>query len=667
MKTRMITGAAAAALVLAAQAAAAQTSDRAPDPRAASVADPALLEDVVVTANRSAQAGERVGQSVTVLTAEEIEESQTVAVADLLVRTPGVSLSRNGGVGATTSLRIRGAEADQTVVVIDGVKLNDPSGTGGGFNFGNLLVNAIGRIEVLRGAQSTLWGSQAIGGVVNIATARPTGPFEATLSAEAGSRGTRYVRGGVGGATGRATWRLAASRYETEGVSAFARGAEADQYENLGLSGRADVRLTDALSVDLRAVYSDGTVGIDGFPAPAFSFADTRETTRNRELVTYAGVNLDLLDGRFSNRLANAYTRTNRLNENPDQAVTSTTFDAEGENRRWEYQGVFDLREGWTATFGAEHETSEFRTASPTALRPNPIPARAEVSIDGAYAQAQAEVVDGVTLTVGARRDEHETFGGRTLGQAAAAWSLNEGATILRASFGQGFKAPSLFQLYSDFGNLALEPEEADGWDAGVEQALFDGVLILSATYFARETTNQIDFVSCPATATAALCFRNTAPPGAAPVPVRRSGYYDNIALTEADGVEVTAALRTGGFSLDANYTETRTENRTPGANLGRRLARRPEAQANLVLGYAWASGLSASVAVQHAGDSFDNASNSVRLDGYTLVDLRAAWPINETLELYGRVENVGDEVYETIRNYGVPGRGAFVGVRARF
>lgn len=661
MKTHLITGAAAAALVLAAPAAAAQTSDRTPDARAASVADPALLEDVVVTANRSAQAGERVGQSVTVLTAGDIKESQTVAVADLLVRTPGVSLSRNGGVGATTSLRIRGAEADQTVVVIDGVKLNDPSGTGGGFNFGNLLVNAIGRIEVLRGAQSTLWGSQAIGGVVNIATARPTGPFEATLSAEAGSRGTRYFRGGVGGATGWATWRLAASRYETDGFSAFAAGSEDDGYENFGLSGRADVRLTDALSMDLRAVYSDGTVEID-LPS-----RDTRETTQSRELVTYAGVNLDLLDGRFSNRLANAYTRTNRLNENPDQAVTSTTFDAEGENRRWEYQGVFDLREGWTATFGAEHETSEFRTASPTASRPNPIPARAEVSIDGAYAQVQAEVVDGVSLTVGARRDEHETFGGRTLGQAAAAWSLNEGATILRASFGQGFKAPSLFQLYSDFGNLALEPEEADGWDAGVEQALLDGVLILSATYFARETTNQIDFVSCPATATAALCFRNTAPPGAAPVPVRRSGYYDNIALTEADGVEVTAALRAGGFSLDANYTETRTENRTPGANLGRRLARRPEAQANLVLGYAWASGLSASVAVQHAGDSFDNASNSVRLDGYTLFDLRAAYTINEALELYGRVENVGDEAYETIRNYGVAGRGAFFGVRARF
>lgn len=665
MKTHLITGAATAALILAAQSAAARTPDQPAaqiqDRRAASVADAALLEDVVVTANRSAQAADRVGQSVTVLDSGAIKESQTVVVADLLVRTPGVSLTRNGGIGGSTSLRIRGAESDQTVVVIDGVKLNDPSGVGGGFNFGNLLINDIGRIEVLRGAQSTLWGSQAIGGVVNIATARPVGPLEATLSAEAGSRGTTWFRGGVGGETGRATWRLAASRYETEGVSAFARGAEPDGFENLGLSGRAEVRVTDAVSLDLRAVYSDSTAGIDGFPPPAFGFADTRETTRNEDLVTYAGVNVDLLEGRFSNRLAYGFTRTDRLNANPDQAVTPTTFEAQGENRRWEYQGVLELRQGWTATFGAERETSEFRSRSPSSFTPDPTPAGAEVSIDGAYAQVQAEVVDGVTLTVGARRDEHETFGGRTLGQAAAAWSLNDGATILRASFGQGFKAPSLFQLYSDFGNIGLEPEEADGLDAGVEQALFDGALIVSATYFARETTNQIDFVSCASTVTQAaapLCFRNG---------LRRFGYYDNIALTEADGMELTGSLQSGGFSLDANYTETRTENRTPGPNLGRRLARRPETQANLVLSYAWLSGLSASVAIHHAGDSFDNASNSVRLDGYTLVDVRVAFPINETLEVHGRIENLGDEVYEQVRDYGVVGRAAFVGVRARF
>ncbi|WP_428151486.1 TonB-dependent receptor plug domain-containing protein [Brevundimonas sp.] len=645
MKKTLIASAATAALLLAANAASAQT--------VTSAVDSSLLDDVVVTANRSAQDADRVGQSVTVLTTADIQSSQTVVVSDLLARTPGVTVSRNGGVGSVTAVRIRGAETDQTVAIIDGVKLNDPSGTGGGYNFGNLLIGDVARIEVLRGAQSTLWGSQAIGGVVNIVTAEPTRPFQASLDAEAGSRGTTYLRGSVGGAGERATWRLAASRYQTDGFSAFARGTEEDGYENFGLSGRANIRIVEGVSVDLRAVYSDGTVDVDGFAPPTFAFGDTRETSSTKELVSYAGLNFDLFDGRLSNRVAYGYTRTDRQNLNPDQAGSGITFEAEGLNRRYEYQGVLDVREGWTATFGAEHEESEFSAA----------PDAAEVGLDGVYAQLQAEVVDGLTLTGGVRRDEHDTFGGKTLGQAAVAWTLNDGSTVLRASFGQGFKAPSLYQLYSQFGNLALLPEEADGWDAGVEQHLLDGALILSATYFSRETTNQIDFVSCPFSpaptpATAPLCFKNGAP---------RFGYYSNVALTEADGIELAADYEIGSFSVNANYTQTNTENRTPGANLGRQLARRPDQAANLTVGYVWPFGLSTSVAVQHVGDSFDNASNATRLDAYTLVDLRASYPINETLEVYGRIENAGDETYATTANYGVAGRGTFVGIRARF
>jgi len=653
MRNELTISAVTGALLLATSAASAQTATPA--------MDSSLLEDVVVTANRSAQSAERVGQSVTVLMAADITTSQTVGVADLLIRTPGVSLSRNGGIGAATALRIRGAETDQTVAVIDGVKLNDPSGTGGGYNFGNLLVGDIARIEVLRGAQSTLWGSQAIGGVVNIVTAEPTRPFQAGLDAEAGSRGTTYLRGNIGGLTERVTWRLAGSHYQSDGFSAFARGVEKDGYENFGLSGRARIRVTDGVSIDLRAVYSDGTAGADGFPAPTFAFADTRETASTRELVTYTGLNVDMLDGRLSHRLAYAYTRTDRESRNPDQAVTAVTFDAEGLNRRFEYQGVFDVQKGWTATFGAEHEGSAFSSASPSSSRPNPPRANADVGIYGFYAQLQAEVIDGLTLTGGVRRDEHDTFGGKTLGQAAAAWSLNAGSTVLRASFGQGFKAPSLYQLYSDFGNTTLQPEAADGWDAGVEQHLLDGSLTLVATYFLRETTNQIDFISCASTVTPAsapLCFRNGA---------RRFGYYSNIALTAADGVELAADYEIGSLTINANYTRTDTENRTPGANLGRQLARRPKEAANLTVGYVWPIGLSTAIALQHAGDSFDNASNTTRLEGYTLVDLRASYPLGETLELYGRIENVGDEVYETTRHYGVAGRGVFLGLRARF
>ncbi len=660
MRPELYLGAATAALLLTANAASAQT--------ALQTEDSTLLGDVIVTANRSAQAADRVGQSVTVLTTQQIEASQTVEIVDLLIRTPGVSLSRNGGIGTTTSLRIRGAEADQTVYVIDGVKLNDPSSTGSGYNPGNLLTGDIARIEILRGAQSTLWGSQAIGGVVNLITAEPTRPFQASLNAEAGSRGTSYLRGGVGGAGEYINWRVAASHYQTDGFSTFVRGTEKDGYENTGLSGRLNIKLSDDVSIDLRSVWSNGRTDIDGFPAPTYAFGDTREYATTKDLVAYAGLNFDLFEDRLKNRVAYAYTQTIRKNFDPAQAVTNLTFDARGENKRYEYQGVFDIAQGWVATFGAEHEDSEFRTASPSAFDPNPAPTANSVGLDGYYLQVQGEVVSGLTLTGGVRRDEHDTFGGKTLGQAAVAWSLNDGATVLRASFGQGFKAPSLYQLYSEYGNTALLPEEADGWDAGVEQHFFDNKLMLSATYFSRDTTNQIDFVSCNGTETIAaapLCFV----PGSigAGAPVNRFGYYNNTAKTQADGVELAGAAYLGPFEVQANYTWTDATNESAGANNGKRLVRRPEETANLSATYVWPFRLSTTVAVQYAGESFNNASNSQRLEPYTLVDLRASYPVNDTVELYGRVENVGDEKYETTRDYGTAGRGTFVGVRARF
>lgn len=617
----------------------------------ASPAAVASVSELVVTATRSPQAADKVGQSISVVTEKDIKAAQTTDVSTLLATTPGVSFSRNGGIGGSTALRIRGAETDQTVVIIDGVKLNDPSSTGGGFNFSNLLAGDIARIEILRGAQSTLWGSQAIGGVVNIVTTQAETPFEGQASAEAGSMGTSYFRAGVGGKTERLTWRLAASRYETDGVSSYRLGKEKDGYENTGVSGRALFSVTDALSFDARGVYSKGRNNFDGFQT------DSRDVGETEEFVGYFGVNLDLFDGALKNRLAYGYTRTNRQNTNPDQAVTNITFDARGENKRWEYQGVWAINEAWTATFGGEKEDSTMRSVSPSAFNPKPPVTRGKAGIDGIYAQIQGEVVPGLTLTAGLRRDSHDTFGDKTLGQLAAAWSLNEGNTVLRASFGQGFKAPNLYQLYSEYGNKALAPEEADAWDLGVEQRLMDR-FTLRATWFQRETTNQIDYVSCSSTVDP-MCVVNGA---------MRWGYYANTARTKAKGVELEGSADLGPLEVAANYTWTDAENDVAGSvNRGKALPRRPEHQANIKATYTWTNGATFGGAIRYVGKSFDNATNTYTLQPYTLLDLRASYPVNETFELYGRVENAFDDDYETTRNYGSPGRGLYAGVRAKF
>jgi vitamin B12 transporter len=633
--------------------AAATLAQEAPTPDVATRGD-AGIDEIVVTATRTPQKLERIGSSISVLDAEDIKSRQTVVISDLLATTPGVSFSRNGGVGGTTSVRIRGAEADQTIVIIDGVKLNDPSSTGGGYNFANLLTGDIDRIEILRGAQSTLWGSQAIGGVVNITTAEPSRPFEVSAEAEGGTDSTGYGRLSAGGADDKLVWRVAGSYYTTDGTSSYINGTEDDGYRNVGVSGRVRYEIADGVSLDARAVYSDGRNDFDGFPAPTFTFADTSEYGQLKEFLGYGGLNFALLDGRLKNRVAYAYTDTNRDNFNPSQANTPVTFDAEGTNKRWEYQGSLALTQGWLAVFGIEHEKSEFRTASPTATMPNPVPAVAEVDITSGYTQLQVTIVPGLTLTGGLRADDHDTFGSQVLGHAAAAWALNDGDTVLRASFGEGFKAPTLFQLYSNFGNTSLEPEEADSFDGGVQQRLLDGALVLTATGFYRKTRNQIDFVSCP-----------SANPRCTP---GRSGVYDNIARTRAAGIELEGEVNAGDITVNANYTYTDTENISPGnINRGKALPRRPKNQANLTASYSWPNDISTGVTLKYVGDTFDNVGNTFVLQDYMTVDLRAAWDISETIELYGRIENVFDEKYSTTRNYGSPGRTAIAGVRLTY
>jgi vitamin B12 transporter len=618
------------------------------------------LDGVVISAGRREEAASAVGQAVTVLTLPEIRASQALIVSDLLARTPGVQVSRTGGPGQATSVRIRGAETDQTVVLIDGVKLNDPSSTGGGYNFADLLVDDTARIEVLRGPQSTLYGSQAIGGVVSIVTAAPTTPLAGDAQVEGGSYSTGYAKAAVGGRQGGFTARAAISTYLTDGVSAFDSrrgGKEADGYHNTAVTGRVGYEVSPDLSLDGRIYYAEARNSFDGYAPPTYAFGDTPEFGRTQELVAYAGANLGLLDGRLKNRFAAQYTDTERQNLNPTQAVTPYTFEASGKNTRVEYQGVLALAPGWTATFGAERERSSFSNASPSAFSPNPKPIKSAVAIDSGYGQVTAEVIPHLTLTGGVRYDAHDTFGGHTTGQASAAYALNGGATILRASYGSGFKAPTLYQLYSPYGSAGLKPESAEGFDGGVEQSLFAGRLKLQVTGFSRDSENLIGFFSCPYGGTPT--GRCVAQP---------YGYYANTAKSRARGVELSgSATLTDRLSVTGNYTYTDAEDRSPGATFGKALVRRPKDTADLEASYRFPLGVTAAVAAQYVGPSFENAANTYGVKGYTLVDLRGSYPLGRGLELYGRVENLFDRAYETVYSYGTLGRAAYVGLRASF
>jgi len=606
--------------------------------------------DILVTANRAARPADTVGQSVTVLDTQTIEQRQAVVVSDLLRQTPGVTVTRNGGVGTATSVNIRGAESDQTVALIDGIKLNDPSSPGGGFNFGNLLIGNIARIEVLRGAQSVLWGSQAIGGVVNLITRQPTDQLSVNARAEGGWHETGQGFANVSGKAGPVSASFGGGYYTTEGISAYAPGAERDGYRNYAANGSLGIALAPAVSVDLRGFYSNGRTDIDGFPAPRFVFGDTREYGDSEQWTGYAGLNAALFDGRLRNRFGYAHTDSSRRNFDPD-GTPQETFYGKGRNDRIEYQGTADLTSAVFATFGAEREVSRFTTSSYGGPQ-----TRGRARIFSVYGQLAVTPIAGLTATGGIRHDDHNIFGGATTVSASGVWSPNGGATAFRASYSEGFKAPTLYQLQSEYGNARLDPERSHGWDAGVTQKALDGAVEASATYFRRTSFDLITFVSCTAPLTG-ICVG------------RPFGTYDNVARALSQGVEATLLLRpVEALTFSASYTYLDAKNRSAGtANFNRALPRRPDNSITVNADYRWPFGLTTGATITAVGDSFDNASNARRLDGYVVTDVRAAVPVGRHLEVYGRIENLFDQRYQTIYQYGQPGRGAFGGIRLTY
>ena len=596
--------------------------------------------DIIVTATRAEQLPERVGQAVTVLDRATIDQRQTRVVSDLLAQTPGVVVSRNGGVGQTTAVRIRGAEDAQTLVLIDGVRVNDPSTPAGSFDFGNLLVGNIDRIEVLRGPNSVPWGSQAIGGVVNVVTAAPTNAPSLRLLGEYGTRDATTLVANLSNTFGPVAASLGGGYFRDDGVSAFKFGRERDGYRQYAANGRIDVTLSDAVSVDLRGYYADSRVEYDGFAPPTFAFGDTGDYAKTRQFFGYAGINADLFGGDLRNRIAftNADTKRDAF---ASAAATAPNFVGRGLTQRIEYQGDATPVDGIRAVFGAEHEFSRFATAT----------TRFTTTIDSGYFQAIVDPSDRLTLTGGVRVDRHRAYGTQTIFSANGAWRPAYG-TVVRASYGEGFKAPTLFQLFSDFGNDDLRPERARSFDLGVEQTLLGGGLRVGVTAFHRDTTDQIDFRSC---------FRSTLPLCA----TRPFGYFDNIKRARAKGIETSLTVRpTADVTFAAQYTLLDSKDR----DTGLALLRRPTH--NLYAALDWQrEGFSLGGDVRLASDSadFDYLTFArTTLDGYALVGLRTSVGIVPGVELFGRVENLFDTGYETVSGYGTEGRSVRVGVRTR-
>lgn len=622
------------------------------------------LQEVVVTATRSPQPLDETGSSVSVISGADLATQQILVLSDALAQVPGLAVTRSGAPGQDTSVFIRGADPGETVVLIDGVRINDPSTTDGEAVLGDLFVNDIQRIEVLRGPQSTLYGSDAMGGVVNIITQRGGAqPFAAQLDAEGGSYDTWRFNGAAHGSVGPLEYGAGLNDYATGGVSAAAEAppdVEPDGDHDLAATVNLRLHAGDGISLDLHGFYNNARYGIPGYPPPDYTLQPTPEYARDSLEAGYAGLNGSWLDGRITQRLAFIGSDSDRREYGLYDPVTyaytpAENFYAEGGATRWEYQGVIQASAANVFTYGTESQLSTLDTD--TLPDPADMPTTGRDRLTSYYAQWQttfaqnSAIARQMTLTGGARRDQDQEFGGHTSLKVAGDWQLPDGSTVLRANYGQGFKAPTLYELFSEYSNpfAGLRPETADGWEAGFDHLLEQGQVRVSAVYFSRDEQNEIEFDDC-----------STSDPGCL---LRPYGYYYNVGRASDRGVESDLAAQVAkSLSAWVSYTNMKAIDELTGLTL----ARRPHVLLNAGVTWTAAGGASVGAAYVYQGARFDDAANTVPLDPAETVNLFGSYPLGQWIQVFARVENLLNNQAEPVYGYRPLGRGIYGGVRVK-
>lgn len=623
----------------------------------------AELPEIVITATRSPQDISRLGSAVSIVRREEIVAWGSKTLADALRHVPGLYITEAGGPGGLSNLRLRGAESRQTLVLVDNVRVGDAASTGGETDLSNISPDNIERIEVLRGPQSALYGSDAMGGVVNIITRKGDRTPRSSLTLEGGSYGTISTRLSTSGATENTTWSFSLSGYHTEGFSRYgyrigritaglAMPLEKDDAQRLGGSARITHRFGENIEVDIgfRRVHAWANIDNPG----AFMSPRDNNFDKSRQTLTtlYGKISADAFEGKLRNSLAifgNWTDRVNRGAENCFDAFFNVyACDVFFRSRRFgaEYQGDLDLASAGKTIFGARTEIEE---ATNREIWLSPVFAnvprfKGSQTTNSIFLLHQLPL-GPLSLSLGGRVDSVEGNNVFPTWRATAAYNIVQTGTKLRASAGTGAKAPSLYQRFSLYGTPGLRPEFNTGYDAGIDQNLFGGRVKLSLTAFDTRYRDLFDFDF----------FGNNG-----------VGAYINVGRARIRGIEISgeAIVVPEEWRLRATYT------RLNAVDLMRqqRLLRRPRDTASLAAIYNGIRNLELETRITYVGDRIDVLNDfpysRVRMAPYGKLDARAAYKLNETLSVFARAENITNVRYQEIRDYGTPGRAFYAGAQ---
>jgi vitamin B12 transporter len=613
-----------------------------------------LQHQVVVTAARLETPLREVASAVTVITRADLERTNKTSVLDALRDTLGLAIARNGGPGSSSSVLIRGANSEHVLVLLDGVPLNDPINPSHSFDFAHLTVDGVERIEILRGPQSTLFGSDALGGVINILTARGSGKPSVTLRASGGSFGTFSGGLNVRGSSRSFRYDFSLSRESTDGVSAadsaYSGNTEKDGYRNWTLAGRAGFALEGGTEIDLIIRGVSARTELDSFGG---AYGDDSNSVQDYlSGFIRAQARALFADGHWESKLGFSYIRSSRQNDNPVDSVHP--FDSEtGKYRsgrvRIDWQNNAFLRPGHTLTIGAEleRETGDSNYLSVSAWGPyeSVFPNR-RADRTGVFLQDRFCLGQAFFATAGLRLDAHSRAGTALTCRFAPAVVIEPTGTKLKATIGTAFKAPSLYQLYAPgtswgpIGNETLLPERSLGWDAGLEQTLAQGAVLFGLSYFQSDFRNLINFDFLRG--------------------------YVNIGRARTNGWELSAEARPAA-RLMLRFGYTLLEARDLDANAP--LLRRPKDKLSGTIQWTLAEGWEAGLSAVYTGARQDNdysgwTAEVVTLPAYTLIDAYLSFAPDRDLEFFGRWDNIGNARYETVFGYGTLGSAVSAGFK---
>jgi vitamin B12 transporter len=590
---------------------------------------PPIEQPIATSPTTSSLPARQFGGTVRVIDREQIERSNARDVADLLRNIPGVDVVRTGPTGGVTTTFLRGSNSQHTKVLLDGIPVNDPSNASRLFDFGALSLHDIERVEVLQGPQSVLYGSDAIGGVVNVITRKGEGPGRVRASVMGGSFGTHRESVGISGSSDRVHYSVNGEWRQTDGFTAASPrvgGTESDGFALGTVSGRFG--WTPDQDTELQYIFrwSDARTEIDDTPFTLGSppSDDLHRKNLSEQFFQRIELRRQSWEGTLEHVVSFSHTHIDR--EDTDDIFPS---DFAGNSHRFLYQANVYVMPGNTLSAGVDYLDENAFSSSPFGT------ASASQRDTGIFLQDQIDIGNRWFTTVGWRWDNHNAAGSSSTYRLTSLVDVWETGTRIRGSIGTGFRAPSLAENLFPFGNPALRPETNKGWEYGVEQDFADGLVVVGATYFRNDFRNLILFDLNTFTLL-------------------------NIGAGRAHGVELwSQSLLTDTLRMDASYTRTDTQDSATGLPL----VRRPQHKGTLSFRKSfWCNQASTALRGRFIGNRLDARDGSIKLDDYVVWDLTADYYVDRDFRVFGRIDNLFDEDYEEITGFSARPLALFAG-----